>query len=350
MYKRGQSCVYQHVRRIAIRMIAQGRISNCNSYLYLSEPRGRCFTRHISSSPTAIAPQDSQILALADGRCLGYAEYGDRYGPAIFYFHGWPGSRLDAALGDTAGKKLGARIIGVDRPGMGISSLQPNRRLLDWPADVSQLARHLKLDRYRVVGGSGGGPYALACAKVLPQEELRGVGVVAGFGPWYMGTSGMPIQTRIMMNVMAWLPSATRLLFERTALPAAQNPDRQVFTDMLTAAFQRLKGPDRAVFEDEKTLEITIEAIRESYKQGISGIVEEFRVLTSPWGFQLEDITFNNVKLWYGTEDKNTPVRMGRETAKRLQYAQLIEYPGDTHWTIFANHLEDILRDILEDN
>jgi len=312
----------------------------------LSGPKARYTTRHISSSPTTIASQDSQTLTLADGRYLGFAEYGDRNGPAIFYFHGWPGSRLEAALGDTAGKKLGARLIGVDRPGMGISSFQPNRRLLDWPADVSQLARHLKLDRYRVVGGSGGGPYALACAKALPREELRGVGVVAGFGPWYMGTSGMTIQGRIMFNVMAWLPSATRLLFERTAVPAAQNPDRQVFTKMLTEAFQQLKGPDRAVFEDEKTLEITIEAMRESYKQGSSGIVKEFQLLTSPWGFQLEDITFDKVKLWYGTEDKNTPVMMGRETAKRLQYAQLKEYPGDTHWTIFANHLEEILRDI----
>jgi alpha/beta hydrolase fold len=93
----------------------------------------------------------SDTLTLPDGRKVGYAQYGSRKGRAIFYLHGLPGSRIEAAAWDELGLKLGAHIIAADRPGIGWSSPHPDRTLLDHPKDLEYLAQHLELDEYSVL-------------------------------------------------------------------------------------------------------------------------------------------------------------------------------------------------------
>jgi hypothetical protein len=93
----------------------------------------------------------SDTITLPDGRKLGYAQYGSLTGQPIFYMHGLPGSRLQAAGFDALGLEVGARIIAVDRPGIGWSSPHPSRTLLDHPKDVEQLANHLGLSHYGVL-------------------------------------------------------------------------------------------------------------------------------------------------------------------------------------------------------
>lgn len=90
-------------------------------------------------------------MTLPDGRKLGYAQFGDLSGKPIFWLHGLPGSRTEAAYFHDIGLELGARIIGTDRPGMGKSTMCPGRKLLDWPKDLERLAEHLKIDQYAVV-------------------------------------------------------------------------------------------------------------------------------------------------------------------------------------------------------
>jgi len=107
---------------------------------------------------------------LEDGRTLGYAEYGAPDGRPVFVFHGFPGSRLTWSAfdpQDCAGE-LGLRVIAPERPGYGLSEFQRGRELLDWPEDVLALADPLGLERFAVLGLSGGGPYAAACAFKIP--------------------------------------------------------------------------------------------------------------------------------------------------------------------------------------
>lgn len=93
----------------------------------------------------------SAIFAIPDGRELGYAQYGSQIGRAVFYCHGLPGSRIEAAAWDEVAVKLGARIIAVDRPGMGWSSPHPGRTLLDHAKDIDHLAEYLEVDKYGVM-------------------------------------------------------------------------------------------------------------------------------------------------------------------------------------------------------
>ena len=126
--------------------------------------------------------EQKNTLSLKDGRKLGLAQYGAKEGIPVFYFHGYPTSRLEATLMEPFISGLNIRLIALDRPGYGFSDFSPERQILDWPDDVKECADMLGFDRFSVVGVSGGGPYALACAYKMP-EKLRKVSVICGLGP-----------------------------------------------------------------------------------------------------------------------------------------------------------------------
>ena len=122
-------------------------------------------------------------VAVRGDRRLSFAEYGSRRGPAIVWMHGTPGARRQIPLeAREYADRVGLRIIGLDRPGIGSSTpyLYPN--ILDWTQDLELLLDTLAIDTVRVIGLSGGGPYALAAGAALP-DRVHGVGVLGGVGP-----------------------------------------------------------------------------------------------------------------------------------------------------------------------
>jgi pimeloyl-ACP methyl ester carboxylesterase len=132
---------------------------------------------------------------LRDGRTIGYVEYGKPNGRPLFYFHGHPGSRFEVRFLQEQAEENGVRLVGVDRPGLGLSSYKAGRSILDWPDDVSELADFLQIKFFSVVGFSGGGPYALACAFRIP-SRLIACGIVSGVG-----------QTGFFLSFLStWLP------------------------------------------------------------------------------------------------------------------------------------------------
>ena len=118
-----------------------------------------------------------QTLPVSDGRTVGFSDYGGGRGTPVIWCHGGPGSRLEAAAAGAAAASLGLRIIGIDRPGYGLSSVRRGRTIADWTADGLAVADHLGLDRFFTVGMSTGGAYALSMAALAPE---RVKGVVAG--------------------------------------------------------------------------------------------------------------------------------------------------------------------------
>jgi pimeloyl-ACP methyl ester carboxylesterase len=295
-----------------------------------------------------------QTLLLPNGHTLGYATYGSPIGHPLFFPHGYPSSRLEGIWLHQAAQTLNIHIISPDRPGIGLSTRSPTRTLLEFPSLISFLATYLRLSSFSILGSSGGGPYALACAyKLKDDRRLRCVGVVAGFGPPNLGFEGMGWGNRLLLRGLQWWPSAVHKLMEWTLMRAAQNPDSSVLRDEWKKAVSRMTGRDREVFEKDskegggsgEIFEACVEGAREHWRQGKGGFVDDGRVVMSPWGFELEDVEFEGVRLFYGTKDTNTPVQMGRVMAGRLRNATLNEYEGETHTSI-VDHIEEILRDL----
>ena len=184
-------------------------------------------------------------IRLPDGRRLGYAEYGDPAGKPVLHFHGTPDSRLEGTLPSVAeaAARLGVRLILPDRPGIGLSDFKPGRAILDWPADVLALADALNLPRFALMGLSGGGPYAAACAYKIPQRLTR-VGIISGVAPPDMpGAMGLLDRTSDGQAVRlgAKSPWLLRLVLAYTVFQFRRDPAKLVAQ---TAA--EVSPPDQA--------------------------------------------------------------------------------------------------------
>ncbi|KAE8389635.1 Alpha/Beta hydrolase protein [Aspergillus alliaceus] len=300
------------------------------------------------TSPSVDPAQLDQTLTLSDGRTLGFAEYGSPQGTPLLYFHGLPACRYEIDFHEL-GLRHDGRVFAIDRPGMGLSTFQPNRTLLDWPADVKEFTQKLGLDKYRVLGGSGGGPYSLVCAKALSKENLKGVGVLAGMAPLEAGTQGMSLRSRILWNLGKRFTLPGQLYSDWVLVPAAQNPDPKAMENLLAKTVKRnFSKTDSSVFDDETILKHSAKILRESFRQGSQGYVHECRILTRSWGFDLREIDFPGVRLWYGDSDRHTPIGMARWMAERIEGSTLTEWKGHSHFTFTDGHTEEIVKGILE--
>jgi pimeloyl-ACP methyl ester carboxylesterase len=125
--------------------------------------------------------QPSHRIAYRGG-FLAVELMGPEDGWPLFFFHGWPGSRMQRPPDDRELRRAGARLVTMDRPGLGHSTPVRHRRVADWGAAVEAVADHLGIARFAVLGVSGGGPYALAVAAGLA-HRVRRVLVCGGVPP-----------------------------------------------------------------------------------------------------------------------------------------------------------------------
>lgn len=119
-----------------------------------------------------------QVLTLPDGRTVGYNDYGGPAGSVpVLYCHGGPGSRIQSRVFVEGAETHALRLIGIDRPGYGLSTTQPGRTIADWSPIAIAVADHLQVGRFLAVGVSTGGAYALSLASLYP---TRVAGVALG--------------------------------------------------------------------------------------------------------------------------------------------------------------------------
>lgn len=286
-------------------------------------------------------PSASLTITLKDGRTLGYGEWGDRAGKPLLYFHGYPGSRYEAVLADEAGTRLGVRLIALDRPGMGLSSFKPGRRLLDWPDDVLEAADVLEVDRFGVVGMSGGGPYAAACAYKIP-DRLTSCAIVAGLAPLKYGLKDMTFQIQLVFWVAKHVPWLYEIVLKFVIDRYRQDPEK--IEKMLLDRVYRAPEPDRRYLEKPEIRAAIGRYTEEAFRQGTEGPVYEGHLYTRPWGFEPQDIVFDKIALWHGDLDRSVPVSMGRAMAQRIPNVRAIFYANDAHLSIALNHLDEILK------
>ncbi len=282
---------------------------------------------------------DGQAI-LRDGRTLGYAEFGTPDGEPLFYFHGFPGSRLEAELAHAAALRLGVRVIALDRPGYGLSGFKPNRTILDWPDDVVEVADDfVGFDRFMVMGASGGGPYAAVCARMIP-ERLSAAEIVCGLGP--IDVHGVPDrmvwQNRFGLRLYRAVPWLGALIFGLGFRMIRRNPE-WFFRRMARS----LGEPDRSVLQQPHVEPIFLNAAGEACRSHPQGPARDLALYTSPWGFLLGDISFP-VHLWQGECDVIVPPSMARNQGEAIPNSTVTFVPGEGHFSLIVNHVAEILQ------
>jgi len=176
----------------------------------------------------------SHTCSLSDGRVLSYAEFGDPTGYPLIFFHGFPSSRLEAWFLDPIVQRKGIRLIAPDRPGFGRSTFQSNRQFTHYPSDIRALADHLELEKFAILGGSGGGPYALACARDIP-GRLSAVGLFASAGPWEI-EGDVGVRKELTKDIR---PSSKRLASAVKHAPRTMNVVTTVVSGTICWLFSR---------------------------------------------------------------------------------------------------------------
>lgn len=276
---------------------------------------------------------------LRDGRILGYAEYGDAAGSPVVYFHGTPGSRLDLGLPgmDEELAARGLRGLAIDRPGIGLSTFRPRRRIPEWPSDVAELADGLGLERFSLLGVSGGAPYTLAAAARLG-TRVAGVGVVAGVAPWGApGWDGMPARNRRLFGLARRLPAMLRPVVRRLGRAIATQPERSL--DQLLV---RVAPIDRETLARPAVREAMLGSWHQAFRQGPDGVWWELVLESRAWGFDLGEVRLP-VLLWFGGADLTVPAAMGYHLAAVLPRSEARHYPEEGHLSIVLNRRGEIL-------
>jgi pimeloyl-ACP methyl ester carboxylesterase len=200
------------------------------------------------NGPGVPPPRVEGTITLHDRRHLGFAEYGAATGKPIFWFHGTPGARRQIPADvRVAATERNVRLIAIERPGVGLSTPHLYRAIGEWARDVEEFANTLAIDRFALVGMSGGGPYVLACAASMPQRVVAGavlggvapsrgdeaspggvVGVAARFAP-LLALLREPLARGVWFGVRALRPVASQAfdIYVRTT----PDGDRRLVTD-----------------------------------------------------------------------------------------------------------------------
>lgn len=272
---------------------------------------------------------------------LACLEVGDPAGPPVLYFHGYPGSRLESRVAAAAAGRLGLRLLAVDRPGFGQSTFQAGRSIGGWAADVHALAERLALGRFSVVGVSGGGPYALACAALLP-ERLARVALVCPLGPLDVayGKAGMLMQDRVMLALAAHAAPLARGVVHMLAHWMRQDTDRY-----LRFMMAGMVSPDRDLFADPGYRALIMESTAEALRQGGRGAALELTLIARRWDFQLQDVRMP-VSLWHGLADQILPVAMARRLAAALPACKPRYFTGEGHLSLVVHHIGEVLAEL----
>jgi len=283
-------------------------------------------------------------LLLPDGRVLEALVAGPSDGDLLVFHHGSPGAAVPMAFLEAAAAERGLRLVTASRPGFGGSSRQVGRRVADAASDIAALADHLGAARFFVLGWSGGGPHALACAALLP-GRVRAVATMGGVAPYDADgldwTAGMgednqveyPTAARDPGELAAWMaPHA-----EALATVAAAD---------IVAELRSLISPVDEPFCSEEFGVVLADSFHAAFAHGPGGWYDDDLAFVSAWGFDPAAIRVP-VTIWQGAQDLMVPFAHGQWLADRIPGARAELHPAEGHLSIVVGQLGAILDGLM---
>ena len=280
-------------------------------------------------------PIETDICQLSDDRGLSYMEYGPKEGFPVLYFHGFPGSHEDIHLfnGPELAEKLRIRIIAVNRPGYSDSDPRTGRSLTDWSADVTELADHLGIGKFSILGYSGGAPFALSCAFAIP-ERIEKVVIVSGMGP---ADAPEAKKGKAML-----IPKAPKLILKGMSKMIVKKPEK-IEANMIKG----FPEVDQAILENSEAKAALMDAIREAFRSGYEGALEDAKIYKAPWDFDLSEIN-QAVIWWHGGLDENVKIETAEFVIQNIPNCSPVIKPEEGHLSLLVHSAEEILTTFLE--
>ncbi|HUA45579.1 MAG TPA: alpha/beta hydrolase [Solirubrobacteraceae bacterium] len=284
-----------------------------------------------------------ETVAVEHDRRVAYERWGDLDGRPMFFLHGTPGCRLNRHPDATLWPSLGLHVITIDRPGYGESTALPGRRVSHAAGDVAAVADALGLGRFLVVGSSGGGPHALACAAELGHRVLA-CAAVASAAPLLPGE----VEDLIGVNRKSF-----RIMAEhgRPGMVDFLGSLRDQFlADPVGALEAQLADAPSADIEwnqREDVQTVRREAILEALRPGVQGWVDDsVSIFGDDWNVDLGRVNCP-VRFWHSDDDKNGPLAAVQRLVDSVPGASLSVWSGEGH-SAPARNMEQFLGDLLD--
>jgi pimeloyl-ACP methyl ester carboxylesterase len=276
-----------------------------------------------------VGPIEDTTLRLPSGRALAFTTWGDPGGGVVFYLHGTGHSRLFCP-DPAATVRAGVHLVAVDRPGVGGSDPHRGHTLAGGARDLVDLADHLGIERFGVIGWSGGAWYAAALAAIAP-ARIAGVAIVAGGAGPYGEVAGLeatlrPDQRETLACVRR--EGGLAATVASLAIPSVQAEARG--RHALADLDPGLPPGDRWLLDDDARQASFDAAAREAYRQGAEGVVEDRVARFLPWGFRVEDLTMD-VNLFLAAEDTVFPPSRADDWIHRLARPIVTLWPDVGH-------------------
>lgn len=261
----------------------------------------------------------------------------------MLYFHGTASSRLEALLLRELALTAKLQIIGIDRPGYGLSTYAPRRNLRDFAYDVEAVAKHLGFESAAVLGWSGGGVFALAYVALFPERITKAVVVGAPALPFDVSTAHNNPLARYAMKV----PYVGMLALKRMraqVLKANENIDVFLGSKEWKRMLKGCSKEDVKFFSNRAWLSLLYQSMAEAFRQGDQGVkavLQEHQLFTKKWDIPLSKIPPGKVFVWQGAEDKTCRVENAFRIAKDVPGAKLEIFEGKGHCVMF-DYLEKL--------
>lgn len=283
-----------------------------------------------------------ETISLGDGRVVAYEQWGDSRGQPMFFVHGTPGCRLSRHPDASLWPGLHLRVITLDRPGYGQSTPLPERKVRHAAQDVAAVADALGLERFLVVGQSGGGPHALACAAVLGERVIACAPVASAAPHTQQEIDGLIAVNRESYRV--WSESG------RTGLVRFLEELRErILADpaaVLEAVLADAPPADLEWNQRADVQRVHHEAITEALRPGVDGWVDDAAsIFHEDWDIDLGAVTCP-VRFWHSDDDRNAPLSSIRRVVDQVPAATLHVWTDEGH-TAPARHMGDVLNDLL---
>jgi pimeloyl-ACP methyl ester carboxylesterase len=278
------------------------------------------------------AQQRGRTVRLPDGRLIGYAEYGDPRGLPMLGFHGTPGSRLMFRLADEPARELGIRLIAPERPGFGLSSYHRGRTLGSYAQDMADFADKLGLKRFAVAGISGGGPYAAACAALLP-DRVSALGLVSPVGP-VQGSEGAPRigpGHHVMFRLSPRVPPILWPVFAIGRAAFLYAP-----LGVYGLLMSRCAASDWKILARGDVRRNLLEGVAEGVRPGVRSALQEMKLFSRPWNIPFGEIRAPSI-LWQGTADRNVPPSAAFRLGALIPGCEVHRVERGGHYWIFDN-------------
>jgi pimeloyl-ACP methyl ester carboxylesterase len=281
----------------------------------------------------------------SDGRRLIAEIAGPEDGTLLVSHSGTPGTRRVFERHLHEGADRGLRHLTYSRPGYEGSDRHPGRSFADCVEDVVALVDALGVNRFHVVGSSGGAPHALACAALLP-ERVISVAAVSGFAPrdaedldWLDGMGAPNVEE---FNAVDAGDAELQRSIEVLATSMGADDDA---TELHAALDDCMSKADRECLVEPFTA-ISRAEFKRSVSAGIWGWFDDDKAAYADWGFGFDSIEAP-LTLWHGAEDRFVPPAHADWLADRLPTATLHMLPDEGHISMFVRSYGVILDELL---